>query len=916
MDEMNKNNSPDNTPEIDNTESNERVDAFFKKLEDNGVLEDSVNAQKQTGYNPDYIDLGDYEKSDTGFVSLRQKEGEVETFDSAKDTSPQSEKPEQASAQKEPDQKKNAVGRKKAAAKGGKKSGGKDKKSLVEQEYKKGHPGWRRFGKIVLFLFCIGVICACAVTVAAAMYLAKVTANDDELLDLNSLELSYATRLMAMNDETGEWEEYERIFGGENRVWVSYDEFPEELIKATIASEDIRFMSHKGVDIKRTIAAFINEYVFQIWGNTQGGSTITQQLIKNITNEKSVSGMDGALRKLREIYRAFMLERKYSKEQILEAYLNTFRLGGQVAGIEAAANYYFNKTTSELTLAESAAIVCITKYPSLYDPYINPDENKYQRENVVLWTMYENGMITEEEYHAALEESENLVFTKGDTADAESDIYSYFTDTAIREVIKDLQEINGMTAEEANNLFYGYTYTNEDGEVVSGGGGLTVYLTIDLDIQKTVEDVAFNPIYWDTETYGRINSYNNDVIWPALEYEDAVDENGETIYDENGDPMQVLAENQIQAAMVVMNYEGELLGVAGGIREKDKSLSLNRAVDSVRQTGSSMKPIAAYAPALELDKITYSTVFADAPVDVVNGQPWPRNYSWTYGPPVTVYDGLAQSLNTTAAATMKLIGPDYAFDFLTTSLGITSLVDGGAAAEGGLTDRTMSLALGGLTYGVSPYEMAAAYQVFGNGGTYYTPHCYTKVVDSRGATIINKEQNIQTIKALSDDTAYIMSKLLAGVTRIGTGTTMANGYSRGTDTHESYRIPNNIPIIGKTGTTSDNCDFWAIGQTPYYVMACWEGYDEMEYMYTYRPHPTQQAVNLVMKQIHEGLEYKNFPTCDDVIAANYCTATGELAGPNCPETATGYYKKDNVPPTCTHEYVPTEEELAAMYPTS
>ncbi len=909
MDENNKYN-PANEPETDSVDSTKRVDDFFKKLEQNGVLEDSVTAKKRDGYDPDYINLGEYEKSDTGFVSLKQKSGEVETFNSATSGA-------KVGGADSKDIKKAKLTTK--SGKTGPKAGksGKGKKG-TDDDYKPQRKGWRVVGRLALFVVCIGIIAACVVAVAAAMYLAKATADDDEALDLNSLELSYATRLMAMDQETGDWFEYERIFGGENRVWVSYDEFPDELIRAAVSSEDQRFWDHKGVDLKRTIGAFINEYVVQIWSNTQGGSTIDQQLIKNITNEKSVGGMEGALRKMREIYRAYMLERHYSKEQILEAYLNTFRLGGQVAGIESAANYYFAKSTSELTLAESAAIVCITKYPTAYDPYLNPDENKYQRENVVLWGMHERKEITDQEYQDALAESEHMVFTKGDTVQSATHVYSYFTDTAVREVIKDLQEINGMTSAEANDAFYGYSELEyekdengeyvldengekiETGNIFNGGGGLTVYLTIDTKIQEAVEDVAFNPIYWDTETYGPVNGRNpetreyNDVIWPALEYEDVKDENGEYVLDADGKRTQQLAKNQVQAAMVVMNYEGELLGVAGGIREKEGSLNQNRAVDSKRQTGSSMKPIADYAPALELDKITYSTVFADAPSETIGGQPWPRNYSRTYGAAVTVYDGLRQSLNTTAVHVMKLIGPDYSFDFLTTSLGITSLVED---KGDGVSDRTLSLALGGLTEGISPYEMAAAYQVFGNDGTYTTPHCYTRVIDSRGAVVINKEQNIQTIKALSDDTAMIMNRLLQGVAKAGTGTAMMRN--------------SKLPIAAKTGTTSDNYDFWAIGMNPYYVMAVWEGYDEPDYMYTYRPHPTQQAFNLVMNKISEGLEYKSFPVADDVIQASYCTATGRLASGACPSVATGFYKKDNVPGYCSHEFVPTEEEQAA-----
>ncbi|MEG2233034.1 MAG: transglycosylase domain-containing protein [Oscillospiraceae bacterium] len=855
--------------------SDKHIDDFFAKLDESGALEDTADAKKRSAnrYDPDYINLGDYEKSDTGFVSLKDKKSGVEVFDSA--------------ASDEAKSGKSGDSAKSKSTKGGKpsKKDEKTNKSKVESEYKKPHTGWRRFGKVVLFLFCIGIISVCVVSVAAAMYLAKVTVNDDEILDLNSIKLSYATRLMAQDTETEEWYEYERIFGDENRVWVDYKEFPQELIDVTVSSEDQRFWQHNGVDIKRTMFAFINEYVFKMSENTQGGSTITQQLIKNITEDKSAGGIDGALRKLREIYRAFMLERKYSKEQILEAYLNTFRLGGQIGGIESAANHYFNKTTKDLTTAESAAIVCITKFPTAYDPFLNPEENKREREDVVLWTMHERGEISDEDYNKALAESATFEFTEPGGNTSESHIYSYFTDTVVREVMRDLQEINGLTEAEAYDLFY-------------NKGGLTVYMTMDPLVQDTVEDVTMNPKYWENDSDER--------FWPKMEYEYQKDENDEFVLDADGKKIEVLAKNQVQSAMVVLDVNtGELKGVSGGIRTKEGSLCLNRAVDSVRQTGSSMKPIAAYAPALELDKITFSTLFADAPVDVVDGQPWPRNYSRQYGSAVTVYEGLAKSLNTTAASAIKLIGPDYAFDFLSTSLGITSLVD----VPGGVTDRTMSLALGGLSYGVSPYEMAGAYQVFANDGTYRTPHCYRKVADSRGNVVLDKEKNIQTIKALSDDTAMIMNRLLQGVVKEGYGTGTAMRYC---NTRALGTLKNNkFDLAGKTGTSSEDNDFWAIGMNPYYVMAVWEGYDQKDNLPNLRPHPTQIAFNLVMSRISENKEPKNFPVVDDVVVAQYCPSTGYLASGACPATKTGYYKKDNVPKYCSHEFVPTPEEQAA-----
>ncbi|MEG2083916.1 MAG: transglycosylase domain-containing protein, partial [Oscillospiraceae bacterium] len=336
-----------------------------------------------------------------------------------------------------------------------------------------------------------------------------------------------------------------------------------------------------GVNWKRTFAAFANEYIPGLKGKlltgTQGGSTITQQLVKNITNEASVAGKSGALRKLREIYRALMLERKYTKSQIMEAYLNTINLGGTVAGIEAAANHYFNKSCKDLTLAESASIICITKYPTKYNPFINPDENKKQREDVVLWMMHESGNIDDATYNSALAESKTFKFTTpGGGSAGVTDIYSYFTETAIDEVLADLQELKGLSFKEANDMFF--------------EGGLTIYLTVDPFVQETMDDVA-----------------DNGKMWPGLEY--VTDK-------ETGE--KVLADDQIQAAMVVMKFNGEVQGVSGGIRGKKVSRGSNYAL-LPRNTGSSIKPIASYAPAIEINAITYSSVFADAPVTVING---------------------------------------------------------------------------------------------------------------------------------------------------------------------------------------------------------------------------------------------------------------------------------------------------------
>lgn len=732
---------------------------------------------------------------------------------------------------------------------------------------------WARILRVAVYVLCALALVFCVVVIAAAMYLSKVTVNDDVRLDLNSLELGQATRIMVMDPETEEWYEYTRVFGEENRVWISYEEFPQVLIDATVASEDERFWNHSGVDVKRTIGAFINEYVFPIWGNTQGGSTITQQLIKNILEEDESEGSSGALRKLREIYRAYQLERRFTKEQILEAYLNTFRLSGQVAGIEAAAKYYFNASTQDLTAAQAAAIVCITKFPGAHNPFVYPEENKIQRE-YVLRKMYELGSLTEAEYQAALAESATFVFdTPGDTSVNSGEITSYFTDLVFEEVLADLQEYSNLTEAQAADLFY--------------NGGLVIYTTMHPDIQRIVETVAADadeenrrfPALQYIETEAQLEE---ELSWPGAPSDLQI-----------GDPKF----NQIQGAIVVMNYSGEILGVAGGIREKTVSRGTNRA-NRPRQTGSAMKPLAVYAPGIEFNQIHYSTWFMDVAAGVMNNRPWPDNYNnryGAYGAGVTVYEGVCVSLNTTAVFALQRIGVDVSFDFLRTNLGITTLVERRAGGPGGKdwTDIDYApLALGSLTDGISPIEMAAAYAVFGNDGTYTEPHCYSLITDSFSQVILDKKSVLMSNKAISDETAVIMNRLLQGVMISGTGT--------------QARPRDGLDYAGKTGTTSDNYDIWMCGMNPYYVCVTWMGYDYNKRTTWATPRPTQTAFRAVMSQISEELELEpmSFPTSNGVSTARFCLGSGNLASAECPETAIGYYKDGNMPTeTCVHSTV-------------
>ncbi len=710
---------------------------------------------------------------------------------------------------------------------------------------------WQVLVRLFVFFLCVGIIGACALAVGATLYIAEVTADDYKTLDIDNIKLSLSTLIMVKDPDTGEWVEHERLYSGQNRVWVDYADFPDCLVDAIIASEDIRFRTHHGVDWKRTIFAFLNQFLrlfgINLADNIQGGSTITQQLIKNITNEKEVKGFDGILRKVREIYRALNMEKNYSKTQILEAYLNTFSLGSQVAGIESAAKYYFGKTTSELDLAECCSIVVITKYPGWYDPYISAEDNKIQRD-YVLRTMLENEMITQTQYDTAKAKSDVMEFDRSNIDNAStSSLYDYFTDTVIKQVHQDLEKYKNLSSEEAYKLLY--------------QGGLKIYTTMDPKVQASVEKAAWNKD-----------------IWPDYK----LDSEGNRL------------ENQIEGAIVVMNYDGEVVGIANGIREKTASLSLLRGYTSARQTGSSMKPVAVYAPAIELKKIHFSSLFQDIATEKVNGRSWPTNFSNTYGTPITVYKAVAKSLNTVAVQTMQLIGVDFAFDFLTQSLGFTTLVDGRWDDAQGITmtDRTLSMALGGLTDGCTVTEMCAAYASFGNLGVYKSPRFYTLIEDYTGDVVLDKNKVAQTNQAMSPQTAYIMNQILQGVTREGTATAVRKGAK--------------FTTASKTGTTSDNNDFWTIALNPYYCCAGWMGYDQNGKMTPYSLHyDIQYAVRDVLNEITNDLPEKEFERPEGITTASFCLSSGFLTSSGCKSTRTGYYTKDNMPNShCMHSLFP------------
>ncbi len=713
---------------------------------------------------------------------------------------------------------------------------------------------WKKVMRVLLTIFFILVIAGCIVASVLTVYILQFL-DDESDIDLNNLRLSTTTILYAMNNETGEYEEYYRIHGEQNRIWVDYTQFPDYLKDVTIAAEDRRFLEHNGVDWKRTFGAFVN-LIVPIYDSQQGGSTITQQVIKNVTGNDEVT----IERKVTEILTALNLEKQYSKDQILEAYLNTVYFGGNYYGIQAAANGYFGKDVSELSIAECASIVASTQNPNIINPRVNPDRNK-ERRDYILRTMYEMGTLTEEQLEEELatpvvtidaaqaaEEEEaaagqSSVAGQSDTAEEQSsssEVQDYFVDQVMEEVIQDLMEEEGYTYQRAEDLLI-------------NSGGYRIYLTVDPEMQDYVQ-----------------NRYENFIDFPA-----------------------VINEEYPQSACVILDTQGAVKAVAGGIGPKEGARVWSRVTDTVRQPGSTMKPIGPYAVAFENDIITYSTVIEDGPVRELNGNPWPVNYY--YNPPymgdITVNTAIQRSCNTVAVKVCDMVTPQNIFNFLENNLHITSLVSPEDDPVNNDVNQS-SMAIGGMTHGISPLEMGAAYQIFANGGNYYEPHTYTRVLDSNGNVVL--EKNTAPERAISFETATIINRLLYQVTHgpYGTGTTANLG---------------TMPTIGKTGTSSDDFDQWFIGATPYYVGVVWMGYDENQQI-RYYSYPPPILWRSIMQEVHQGLEYRDFEYSPNVVERLYCAETGQLAVEACPSTIVGYYKASNLPDECELHLGLLEEE--------
>lgn len=632
--------------------------------------------------------------------------------------------------------------------------------------------------------------------------------------NIRNLELNM-TSVIYVKNEKGKWEEYKRVHGDENRIWISLKKVPKNLQRAFIAIEDEDYYNHGGVDWQRTFMAVANQ-IFKFSTTEFGGSTITQQLVKNITfdNEKVYK------RKVREIIRALSIENELSKDEILEAYLNTIALGNGINGVQVAANYYFSKDVDELTLAECASIAAITKNPSRYNPVSNMESNT-ERRKTVLSKMRELGFITDVEYANACAEKVKLDFTQKEDLDAE--INDYFVDTLIEDVISDLAEKYECDEKIASQMFY--------------NGGFRIYSTMNPKIQSIMED-----------TYQKENRYF---------YETRRNDEGER--------------ERVQSAMTIMDYNGHIVGIVGGTGEKTVNRGLNRAYNVPRQPGSTMKPIGVYALAIENDIVDYTSTVLDEPVKnyPTYGKYGPREWFGDYLGKVPLNYALRRSMNAVPVRLLEKVGIEESYKFLTKKLNLKHLVKNDKNAS--------SLALGGCHYGITPTESAAAFAIFGNGGMYYEPTTYYKVVDISGEVILEPNKGK---RAIGEDTATIMNHLLQEVVYKdgGTGRTVS-GYS--------YRMK----AYAKTGTSSETKDSWLVGGTPYYVGSVWYGFD-----HNYRVYNTNAAKSIwrdIMREIHEDLETKKFEDSEDVY-----------------RKGDGYYKDGTSPGKVLDEedYLPPDEE--------
>ena len=737
---------------------------------------------------------------------------------------------------------------------------------------------WRKAGRIIGTLLLVFVV---TLTIFSGIFMAYINSTMRGKVEvyLDEFETKVSTELYSQDPDTGEWVMYQTLYlNSENRIWTDLEDIPKYLQKAAIAIEDKRFEKHHGVDWKGTTRAI----VYTLFGkNVQGGSTITQQLVKNVTGDNEVT----VKRKITEIYRALELEKRYEKDEILEAYLNEVFFGQSCYGVVTASRMYFNKDVSDLTLAECASLMGITNNPSMYDPTLSSwtRENNRERQLTILGAMLEQGKISQEEYDEA--KAEDIVFSNGftisgkyvgsdgtatepepeepptDDTDSPADEeeptikgrYSWFTEAMIGDVADALVEKYGITDKARDN---GTTYTAyEQAWDMVHGKGYKIYTTQNPKYQKIAEDVCY-----DLSNIPYTSSYTNSA--------------GEQV------------EDQLQIALTIVDpTNGYVVAMIGGAGEKQADRVWNWAVNA-RQCGSAIKPVSTYAPALDDGTINGASVIDDYPM-LLNGDVWPRNANWRYQGLTALHTAIAQSLNTCAVRTNLAYGVDRSYEFLVNKLGFENLTYTDSQQVG-------NMALGGFEKGVTTEEMAAAYAAFVNEGVYTKPRTFVRVEDANGNVILENEA--QSSVAMKNTTAAIINHLLQEAALNGTG-------------YEAQF--SGMHIAGKTGSTNSNKDRYFVGYTPYYSCAVWAGYEHNQRIVA-SGNPCSAIFRKVMSAIHEELPDKDFFSCAGLTSVAVCADSGMLASENCAldvrgsRVYTALVAADNAPTSvCTMHTAPS-----------
>ena len=779
----------------------------------------------------------------------------------------------------------------------GKKKAAKRQKKITSKSTMQGK-------RIVVRLFKALLICivlAAVVGVAGGGLFIKKIIDDTPHVSASDVKPKGFTTFVYADDGSTEIERF--VSSGSNRVYKSVDEIPKDLQHAFVAIEDERFYKHNGIDLQGIARAAV--VGIARGGNfTEGASTLTQQLIKNnvfpnFTKEKTF--YDKFQRKIQEQYLALQIEKKMDKSEIIESYLNTINLGQNCLGVQAASQRYFGKDVSDLTLSECAVIAGITQSPSTYDPITHPDNNKVRR-NKVLKNMLEQDYISQKQYDEALADDVYARIQTTNTASQADNTYSYFVDALAQQVIQDLKDQLGYTDTQAYNAVY--------------SGGLSIYSTQNQTMQQICDEEANDDSNYpglkeygldyaltvtradgSTENYGSNNiknyvkeTYGKDqgLLYSSEDAARAMVEKWKATIAREGDTYdeRITITPQPQSSITIMDQKtGQIKAMVGGRGEKASSLGLNRAYQgSKRQPGSTFKILAAYAPALDSCDKTLATTIDDEPYTLKNGQVL-RNANKQYGGTTTLREGIKRSINVVAVKLSDEITQELGYEYCQ-KFGISTLVKNKTINGKVFDDSTsQTLALGGITEGVYNYEMCAAYATIANGGEYNKPTLYSKVVDHDGNVLLDGTGESHTV--LKDSTAYLLTSAMEDVVNSGTGT--------------ACQLPN-MPVAGKTGTTTSNKDLWFCGFTPYYTCAVWGGYDdnkECDYDTSFR----FRLWKGIMSRIHENLEEKDFKVPSSVERKSICTITGKLAGSGCP-SITEYFAKDTLPAeTCSgHGY--------------